>query len=314
MALPTARMVHAQTAVQDETWSDAARQREVPVRIRWPSESMAVPAGGWPVVLFSHGLGGSRAGGAAWGEAWAQAGFVVIHLQHRGSDLDAMRAAGARFTDPAALRRIGGGQQLLARLQDVSFVLDELGRRQAARLGRWAAVRTHAVGMGGHSFGAHTTLGMAGQRYPAFDGVSEPRLAAFVAMSPSLPAGGNAARAFERITRPTLCLTGTRDDDVAGTGATPERRRGAFNALPAGQKSQLVLDDADHMTFSGDAGRSTEIIPRVAITRELQSQHHAVVATITSDWWRAHLLNDAAARQRLIKPAGLAGGDVWQVG
>ena len=28
--------------------------------------------------MFSHGLGGTREGGAVWGEAWAAAGFVVV--------------------------------------------------------------------------------------------------------------------------------------------------------------------------------------------------------------------------------------------
>ncbi|MEO7547753.1 MAG: hypothetical protein ABIT82_04975, partial [Ramlibacter sp.] len=47
-------------AVQDETWSDGRRQRVLPVRLRWPAASVAVPPGGHPVVLFSHGLGGTR--------------------------------------------------------------------------------------------------------------------------------------------------------------------------------------------------------------------------------------------------------------
>ena len=51
------------TAPVDDIWQDSRRQREVPVRIRWPSNALPVPAGGWPVVLFSHGLGGTRAGG-----------------------------------------------------------------------------------------------------------------------------------------------------------------------------------------------------------------------------------------------------------
>ena len=50
-----------------------------------------------PVVLFSHGLGGTRDGGAVWGEAWAAADFVVVHLQ---DDADAR----ARLIAPAGLR------------------------------------------------------------------------------------------------------------------------------------------------------------------------------------------------------------------
>lgn len=316
LAQTLGRWANAQTpgerTVQDQTWRDDSRQRDIPVRIRWPA--LAAPNGSGsdvPVVMFSHGLGGTRDGGSVWGEAWVQAGFVVVHLQHPGSDFEAIHSSASSFTDPAALRRLGGAAQLALRLKDVGFVLDEMVRRKSAHQDHWAAVRTEQVGLSGHSFGAHTTLGMAGQRYPGFEGVSESRLAAFIAFSPSLPATG-AARAFERITRPMLCVTGTRDGDVAGTGATPQQRMGVFAALPAGNKSQLVLADADHMTCAGQAGRAVEIIPRESVTRQLQASHHAAVVALTTDWWRAYLLGDSAAGQRLMHPVGLATGDTWQ--
>ena len=157
-------------------------------------------------------------------------------------------------------------------------------------------------------------MGMAGQRYPGHPGIVEPRLAAFIAFSPTLPAQGDAVRAFDRLTRPLLSVTGTRDDDVVGVGATPDRRIGVFDALPPGRKAQLVLEDADHMTFSGQTGRAVEIVPRSAEARALQATHHAVVASITADWWRAELLGDPQARTRLARPAGLAPGDRWQLG
>ena len=299
------------TAV-DLAWTDAARQRTLPLRVRWPADGPTPPTGGWPVVLFSHGLGGTVAGGEVWGKAWSAAGLVVVHLQHPGSDIEAVRRGARDFTDRTGLRAAMGPAQLLARLQGVGFVLDELSRRHANDDGRWAQVRPHAVGLAGHSFGAHTTLGMAGQRYPGHPGIDEPRLAAFIAFSPTLPAQGDPKRAFDRLTRPVLCITGTRDDDVVGVGATPDRRIGVFAALPTGGKAQLVLEDADHMTFAGQTGRAVEIVPRSVEARFLQSRHHDLVARVTSDWWRAHLLGDAAARARLHLPQGLAVRDVWR--
>jgi predicted dienelactone hydrolase len=295
--------------VVDETWNDAARKRDVPVRIRWPESDGSAAM---PIVLFSHGLGGTREGGSVWGEAWSRAGLVVVHLQHAGSDLPAVRASARSFNDKAGLRAAAGAEQLLARLQDVVFVLDQIAQRHGARQDRWSGVRPHAVGMSGHSFGAHTTLGMAGQRYPGFAGISEPRLASFIAFSPSVPATGDARRAFDRLTRPVLSITGTRDQDVVGNGATPDKRMAVFAALPKGDKAHLVLQDADHMTFSGQTGRPAEIVPREQVTRDLQEAHHALVAAITSDWWRATLLQDTQARGRLQAPAGLRSGDLWE--
>ena len=310
--LATGMSGRAQAAgtVADEAWPDAARKRELPIKVRWPDE--ALHKGERPVVLFSHGLGGTRDGGTLWGEAWAQAGFVVVHLQHPGSDLAAVRAAAVSFNDRSGLRNAASAAQLVARLGDVGFVLDEITRRHAAQQGRWGSVRPTRVGMSGHSFGAHTTLGMAGQRYPGFDGMTEPRLASFIAFSPTLPMVGDAQRAFERMTRPLLSITGTRDQDVLGTGATPENRMKVFAALPKGDKGHLVLQDADHMTFGGQTGRAAEIVPREQITRDLQGAHHALVASITTDWWRATLLADNTARGRLAAPVGLRSGDLWQ--
>ena len=296
--------------VVDETWLDATRQRELPVKVRWPDRT--APDEPHPVVLFSHGLGGTREGGAVWGEAWAAAGFVVVHLQHAGSDLDAVRAVTDSFSNQQALRSVAGPTQLLARLRDVVFALDEIGRRHAARQARWGTVRPTQAGLSGHSFGAHTTLGMAGQRYPGFAGMTEPRLASFIAFSPTAPVSGDAARAFERMTRPLLSITGTRDSDVAGVGATPAQRMAVYAALPAGGKAHLVLQDADHMTFGGQTGRAAEIVPREQLTRDLQDAHHALVAAMTTDWWRATLAGDAPARERLLAPRGLRTGDLWQ--
>jgi dienelactone hydrolase len=299
------------TAVQDETWTDARRNRQIPVRIRWPVG--AAPSGGTPLVLFSHGLGGSRQGGGAWGEAWSAAGFAVIHVQHAGSDLDAVKSGGL-----GGLRGAMSGDQLLARLDDMVFTLDEVGRRQASGASRWAQVPPDRVGMSGHSFGAHTTLGMAGQSYPGKGPLAEPRLAAFAAFSPALAQSGNPQQAFAAIRRPMLCLTGTLDSDVVGNGSSPANRKAVFDALPPGQKARLVLADADHMTFGGQSEgsyrRLARLLRRTQATEAAQPRHHALVAAITTDWWRAQLLGDSQALARLAAPAGLSPADEWRQG
>jgi dienelactone hydrolase len=180
----------------DQNWVDPERQRNVPVRLRWPDENRFI--GPLPVVIFSHGLGGTREGGSVWGEAWVDAGFVVIHVQHTGSDLNAVRGVTRTFTDQRALRTLATPEQLIARLLDVSFVLNEIEKRHSARQDLWQRVRPTQEGLAGHSFGAHTTMGMAGQRYPGFEGVAEPRLASFIAFSPTVPVMGSAAEIVPR--------------------------------------------------------------------------------------------------------------------
>jgi predicted dienelactone hydrolase len=68
-------------AVLDLTVQDAARNRELPIRVYLPANT--TPA---PVILFSHGLGGSRAGSRFLAEHWAARGYVAVILQHPGSD------------------------------------------------------------------------------------------------------------------------------------------------------------------------------------------------------------------------------------
>ena len=305
-------LVQAQSPIFfDETWQDTRRQRVVPVRIRWPQG--AAPAAGWPLVIYSHGLGGSRTGGDVWGEAWAAAGMVVVHLQHAGSDIDAVRATTSSFRDGVALRKLGSAEQLLARLEDVKFALDESARRKTIDKA-WRAVRVDAVGLAGHSFGAHTTLGAGGQSYPGYAGMKDERIAALIALSPTVPNRGDARLAMASVTLPTLVITGTLDGEVVGNGATPDKRAAVFAALPDGNKALLLLKDADHMTFGGVTGRAAAILPREAVTTQLQAQHHALVAHVTTDWWRAHLVGPGQSAGPIVQPAGLGAQDVWRTG
>src|SRR5688572_2041380 len=88
---------------QDETWQDESRSRALPLRLRWPDGT-----GPCALVVHSHGLGGNREGGDAWGRAWRRAGFAVLHVQHPGSDTDTLRQ-GLR-----ALRGAASAEQLIA--------------------------------------------------------------------------------------------------------------------------------------------------------------------------------------------------------
>jgi len=298
----------------DETWLDSRRNRVLPVRIRWPRGGDAQG-----VIVFSHGLGGNRAAGTVWGQAWRDSGFLVIHVQHPGSDTDAL------FAGPGALKRAASVEQLQVRVQDAHFVIDEIERRRALPSVRgeddaWRHVRTEALGFCGHSFGSRTTLAVAGERVDA--GVqADPRPRAFIAFSPGFNAREGkpdavAARHFSAISRPVLCVTGSLDDRVMFGDADQSTRRAVYRGLPAGNKAELVLAGADHMTFGGQTGFHARMGPlkRAPMAVEREDTHHAVVARITTDWWRWRLLGDLAARDRLHTPAGLIAADTWRQG
>ena len=78
-------------------WHDDARDRDVPVKIYYPKSG----DGPFPVVLFSHGLGGTRDTYEYLGRRWASHGYVCVHLQHLGSDSAVWQdvAAGERMAE-----------------------------------------------------------------------------------------------------------------------------------------------------------------------------------------------------------------------
>ena len=297
----------------DESWTDAARDRTLPMRVRWPDGEDACGA-----IVHSHGLGGSREGGDAWGGAWRDAGFLVLHVQHPGSDIQAFRDGGM-----GALREATRPEQLVARVADMRFVIDEIERRARERRGLWSRVRLDAIGASGHSYGAVTVQAIAGKRYPVpAPGFVEPRCRAFVAFSPSPDRQGrlSLAQQFGAIDRPFLAITGSLDGDpLRGRGGVelgPESRASVYDGLPAGQRALLWLDGADHMTFGGNAERRIAArwgpFKRAPEVAAREPGHHALVARITGQWWRAHLLGDAAAAAALRSPPGLGSGDRWR--
>ena len=148
-------VVRAEPIVCNAVWRDQARSRDIPVRIRMPSGVERVP-----LVLFSHGLGGTVDAGTTWGTAWSAAGIAVIHLQHAGSDAALWAGETTGKGRLAAVRTGMNGQQLVARVADVKFVLDEVSRRASSAPTDACDLRridTARIGMAGHSFGAATT-------------------------------------------------------------------------------------------------------------------------------------------------------------
>lgn len=286
---------------------DEKRSREIPIRAYLPAEK--TPA---PVILFSHGLGGSRAGNEYLGDHWAQRGYVAVFLQHHGSDE-------ALWKDKPADQRLGslqdavGGsvlQNFQLRVQDVHAVLDELERWNAAAgnalNGRMDLSR---IGMSGHSFGAVTTQAVSGQTFSLATGLTDPRIKAAVAMSPSSPQRGDPKKAFGDVKIPWMLLTGTKDDapKFLGLSTDVKSRLLVFPALPAGGKYELVLKDAEHSAF-GDHELPGE-------TEKHNPNHHRAILALTTAFWDAYLRQDADAKKWLDGNAArtvLEKDDQWQ--
>ncbi|URI11198.1 hypothetical protein MW290_19765 [Aquincola tertiaricarbonis] len=281
---PAARA--AEAVVCEARWTDATRQRSLPVRIHLPAAGQPVP-----VVVYSPGLGGDLGGGLRWAQAWARAGLAVLQLQHPGSDADALRSGSARDAMSA--------QQFIARIEDLHFVIDQLQAQPTVGDCALSRIDPRHIGVAGHSFGALTAQAIAGQHYDVAGAaaIADRRVMAALALSPAPPGHGSAEAAFATVRLPFLAITGTRD---AMPGGQPADREQVFRHLPPGDKWQLVLQDAQHADL---AGRATSRHPHA----------EAAVIEVSTAFWRATLLADEVARRQLqARPAGLADGDRWE--
>jgi len=290
---------HPQTL--ELTLHDAVRERDIPLRIYLPSARAPEP-----VVLFSHGLGGSNAGNAFLGEHWARRGYVAVFVQHPGSDTSVWQDRPARER-ANAMRSAANVDNLRLRVGDIRAVVDQLARWNADPSAPLARRMDLAhVGMSGHSFGAITTQALAGERFRG-DGNTDARIKAAILFSPSSPRLGDARAAFGAVSIPWMLMTGTEDTGPIA-GVTPESRQAVFPALPPGRKYLVVLDRAEHSAFT-DRALPGEREPR-------NPNHHRVMLALSTAFWDACLRGDAEA-QRWLDGDGPRGvlqhADRWSV-
>lgn len=273
----------APVEVQDVTVHDAARVRDIPVRIYTRPDN--APA---PIVLFSHGLGGSREGSAYLGRHWAARGYVAVFLQHPGSDTAVWQDT-PRRERMAAMRAAASGENYLLRVKDISAVLDQLeawNRKEGHPLaGRLDCTR---VGMSGHSFGAVTTQAVSGQSAArGLVSLTDPRIRAAVAFSPSSPSVGAPEHAFGSVAIPWMLMTGTEDTSPIGNTDVASRLA-VFPALPPGGKYEVVFYGAEHSAF-GDRALPGERGSR-------NPNHHRAILALSTAFWDAWLNEVPAAR------------------
>jgi dienelactone hydrolase len=274
---------------------DKARQCEIPIRIYLPKDKS--PA---PVVLFSHGLGGSRETSPYLGRHWSARGYVAVFLQHPGSDESIWKGKSAEGKK-AGMQGATTGKNFMSRVKDVRATLDQLDQwNKSASHALAGRLNLDTVGMSGHSFGAVTTEALSGEcfadRGPL---LTDSRIDAAIIMSPSTPGRGTPAAAFGSVSLPWLLMTGTKDvAELLGgrsiNDKSPEEvmksRLAVFPALPSGDKYELILHEAGHEAFTDRKIFGKE--PR-------NPNHHRVILAISTAFWDWYLRGDASAKDWL---------------
>lgn len=272
-----------------QEWYDAKRDRMIPVKIYYPDGDQS-----FPVIIFSHGLGGSRRGYQYLGEHWASHGFVSVHIQHPGSDEALLENPVMARTK--ARKAAKDPQNLINRPKDVHFAIDELlqrNRNEESYL--YGHIDPDRIGVAGHSFGAYTALVTAGRTFTDKQGhtidLSDPRVKACLAMSPPARTLKEDRPTYATFNRPCFHMTGTRDDSPIGK-TTAAQRRIPFDAISAPDQYLVTFTDGDHQIFSG----------RVTIRNPADRKDpifQSYIKMASTAFWDAYLNQNEHAKQWL---------------
>jgi predicted dienelactone hydrolase len=267
---PGQRIARDGFAFVEFDWTDPTRGRPVPVRLYVPADA---PAGGLPLVLFSHGLGGSRRGYSYLGSHFARNGMASLHVQHIGSD----RAlwGGSPLALAARLQAAARDSEALDRVADLRFALDRL-LANGADLALPTAIDRSRIVVAGHSYGANTALLASGARVQR-DGreivLRDERLRAAILISaPPFYGEGALEPILRPLQLPTLHVTATGDDiQVPGYFSSYTDRVAVFEAIGSQPKALAVFQGGSHSIFTDRAlTGGAELNPRVkTATQEL---------------------------------------------
>ena len=251
----------------DLDWHDSTRNRLVPVRLYWPdTAARGAPV---PLIVFSHGIGGSRAGYSHLGRHWAGQGYASLHVQHVGSDNQLWR--GNLFTLSGRLQQATQESEAIARVADLRFALDQLLAGE-----RGARVDTARIVAAGHSYGAMTAMLAAGARVERGGralALRDARIRGAILMSaPPFYGEADFGPILRELAVPTLHLTTTEDViRVPGYHSPPADRLRVFDATGSSLKVLAVFEGGSHSVFMDRRGTGPAAQQIRAATRELST-------------------------------------------
>lgn len=186
-----------------------------------------VREGKFPLIVFSHGNGGTRTQNTFWCDYLASHGYVIVSADH---------TANARVTiikgKPILYRNDQRENSAVDRPKDMSFLLDQMtlwnGGADSRFSGKLDLTKPVAAGM---SFGSMTAIRVAD---------ADPRFKAVIAMS-------GAPEAHTNLTVPSLYMLGEEDRTIGPKGNA--RVRDVF-AKHQRDGYLLAIKDGGHYSFT----------------------------------------------------------------
>jgi len=282
---------YAVSEVEDLVLHDAKRGKELHVRIFYPNDS-----GKYPVIVFSHGAGGSQTCCDALTRHWATYGYVTIQPTHEDSAIQRRNQGEENIRFMQAVRDALKKPALWeSRPQDISYVLDALHLLENRVPGLTGKIDADRIGVGGHSMGSYTTEAIAGALVDlpgrSARNFADSRVKAVLCLSPQGPGQfGLNDYSFDRISLPYMGMTGSLDS--LGPVASPAWHKTPFDHSQPGDKYHLFIEGANHMSF---------ITPRTLLPGRAEQGGAIFDYTNSASlaFWDAYLKGDARAKSYL---------------
>ena len=302
---------------------DEKRSKTLEMTVVWPQaplEANAKSPAQFPLVVFSHGLGGSDEAFPFLADYLAARGYVVIRPTHADS-AKYMKTPGEFIRDPRASAK---KLDLQDRVQDLVFILDSLAAIEKGPLGGGGVgenilIDRARIAAAGHSAGALTTMLATGTQARALNktvasyaagikSIAEPRFKAGVVISGAgLKNKMLSEDSWNKVLVPLIFFDGSLDTSKA-SDETPESRKDGFKysrgTVGGGPPAWLVfIQGATHSSYGGktkaltlDAGAMDPTDPQLvsAITNET-----------TFEFLEASLNGSQSAKDWLANPKNL---------
>jgi dienelactone hydrolase len=262
-------------------WLDQKRNRVVPALLFKPAHQKKAKA----LIVFSHGLGGSKERYAYLGQYWASQGYASLHVQHDGSDRKVWR--GNRLLLPFRLMDAADETEALARVQDVKFALDQILASEYA-----ADFDQQNIMMAGHSYGANTSMLLSGavvEQGGKLISLKDDRIKAAILISaPPFYNDQPLDQVLAGVTIPTLHITTTEDEiKVPGYYSAPQDRFELYYAMASSYKVLAVFSSGSHNIFSGWRRDSDTAPQQQVIKAATQALSSAFIEQVTTGDGRA---------------------------
>ena len=285
---------HKVLIVRDVLVDEARGGRPVKLKVYYPVNHNLTKL---PVIFWSHGLGGSVDGSAFISRFLASYGYIIVHVQHHGTDSSLWEGKPGHPWDIIRKTHIPRSVTL-ERFADIPFVLGKLQEWMEGH----EEVALHAdlstIGMSGHSFGAMTTQVMCGMMFPDEEGklrsYKQDIFKCGLLYSP-VPiqhlAKDDPDDLYGSIDRPLFFMTGSEDDSpVEGWPYT--ERLVVYEHCGNADKHLQILKGGDHMVYNGSRGKLG--------ANPNRHLHEEIIKVSALAWWDAMLKDDAAAGEWLF--------------